>query len=132
MPVLSFANRVFSYLRWLPPLKFAKRRQRIRVARPRLWQHLDRIEVGERSVIREHSWLAPLPVWNGTPHSARITIGSNVYIGRFCCISSIDLVFSANKYTSPMRYMRLTRAPDTFFPSRCLAKDRYASGGVHS
>lgn len=90
--MLRLANRFVSYLRWLPPAKFAKRRQRIRVARPRLWQHLDCIEVGERTVVREHSWLAPLPVWNGTSHDARIKIGSNVYIGRFCCISAIDLV----------------------------------------
>lgn len=90
--MLRFAGRVFTYLRWLPPFKFAKRRQRIRAARPRLWQGLDRIEIGSGTVVREYSWLAPLTDWNGTPHAARIIIGSNVYIGRFCCISSIDMV----------------------------------------
>lgn len=90
--MLSLVRRAITFLRWLPPCPFLRQRKGIRVARPRLWEHVDRIKVGARTVIREHSWLCPLPVWNGTAHPARIEIGSNVYIGRFCCISSIDLV----------------------------------------
>jgi acetyltransferase-like isoleucine patch superfamily enzyme len=90
--VFSLVRRVTTYLRWMPPYRFLHQRAGIRVARPRLWEHLDRITVGARTVVREHSWLCPLPVWNGVQHPARITIGSNVYIGRFCCISAIDLV----------------------------------------
>jgi len=90
--MFSLVQRTIAYLRWLPPYRFLRQREGIRVARPRLWEHLEHITVGARTVIREHSWLCPLPLWNGVAHSARIVIGSNVYIGRFCCISAIDLV----------------------------------------
>jgi acetyltransferase-like isoleucine patch superfamily enzyme len=90
--MFSVVGRVIRYVRWLPPVKFLRQRQRIRVARPRLWEHIDRIEIGAKTVIRENSWLCPIPLWNGAPHPAKIKIGANVYIGRFCCISSIELV----------------------------------------
>ena len=90
--MLSFARRLIAYLRWLPPYRFARLRIGIRVAHPRLWEHQDRIVVGASTVVREHSWLCPLPVWNGKDHPARIVIGSGVYIGRFVGISAIDLV----------------------------------------
>lgn len=92
MRMFSIVRRAINYLLWLPPYRFLRQRQGIRVARPRLWEHTDRIAVGAKTVVREHSWLCPLPEWNGTKHDARIVIGRNVYIGRFCCISSIDLV----------------------------------------
>lgn len=90
--MFNLIRRTINYLRWLPPYPFLRLGNGIRVARPRLWEHMDRITVGARTIIREHSWLCPLPVWNGVAHPARIAIGSNVYIGRFSCISAIDLV----------------------------------------
>lgn len=88
----NLVSRARNFLRWIPPYKFLRQGQGIRVGHPYLWEHQDRIEVGARTVIREHSWLCPLPEWIGRKYPARIVIGKDVYIGRFCCISSMGLV----------------------------------------
>lgn len=89
-------TRILTFMRWMPPYKFLRQRRGIRVGHPYTWEHVDRIEVGERTIVREYSWLCPITEWNGTPLSPRIVIGRNVYIGRFCCISAIELVEIGN------------------------------------
>lgn len=85
---VTFVRRVFQALGGIPPLGL-KAGHRSKIYRPRLIEGAAWIRIGERSVVRENSWLSVVGPNEGRP---RLVIGDGVYIGRHACITAFEMV----------------------------------------
>lgn len=57
---------------------------------PRRLEGAQFIEIGERVTIHSHSWINAISHFAGRNYQPRITIGNDVQIGHYVCITAID------------------------------------------
>lgn len=60
--------------------------------RPRRIQGVRRIRLGSQVLVCEYSWIAAIERFREQRFEPMITIGDQVSIGRFCCITAIDRI----------------------------------------
>jgi len=89
---MKLLSRINNGRRNMPPLNFFLRDRTLRVGRPFNWESRGRIKIGQRTQIREHSWLVPFESWAGETMQTSLLIGSDVYIGRYFTCAVLDRV----------------------------------------
>lgn len=62
------------------------------IYRPRRIDGPQFIQIGDRSTIDRNGWLSALAVYRGIHYKPEITIGSDVHIGRYSCLTSISSI----------------------------------------
>jgi acetyltransferase-like isoleucine patch superfamily enzyme len=56
------------------------------ILRPRLINGPENIELGERTLVRGHSWLSTITEFAGEQFHPRLVLGNDVYVGQYACI----------------------------------------------
>src|SRR5690349_7125280 len=60
------------------------------IYRPRRIDGPQFIEIGERSTVQRYSWVGALEIYANVTHRPHITIGNDVHIGRYACLTAIS------------------------------------------
>jgi acetyltransferase-like isoleucine patch superfamily enzyme len=76
----------------LPPLSMKKCGTNSCIIRPRKIDGSENIEIGDHTTIGKHGWLCVIKQYAGEHFTPALRIGSNVYIGRYVCISCVSSV----------------------------------------
>lgn len=62
------------------------------VFRPYRIDGASHIEIGNRSTVDKHGWLSALDQYAGQEYNPRLSIGNDVHIGRYACITCVSEV----------------------------------------
>jgi len=88
----SFIRSLGKRLLHRPPFRIGRCGSQSRILKPRLVDGAENIEVGDRTLIREHSWLCTISEYAGESFQPRLVIGNDVYVGRYACIVASQLL----------------------------------------
>jgi acetyltransferase-like isoleucine patch superfamily enzyme len=68
------------------PVKLRRCGDESYILRPRLVNGAENIEIGDRTIILQHSWLSAISEYAGERFQPRLVIGNDAYVGRYACI----------------------------------------------
>jgi acetyltransferase-like isoleucine patch superfamily enzyme len=76
----------------LPPFSVKKCGTNSYIIRPRKIEGSENIELGDYATIGKHGWLCAIKQYAGEHFTPALRIGSNVYVGRYVCITCVSNV----------------------------------------
>lgn len=84
----SISKRIRGY----PPLSIKTCGSGSLLIRPRRINGTKYIDIGDRTIVHEHSWIEAISEYAGEHFTPSIIVGDDVYIGRYSCIIAINAV----------------------------------------
>ena len=80
----------------LPPISIKECGQDSLIIRPRKIDNSHHIEIGSKTIVSGFGWLSAITQYAGESFDPILKIGSNVYVGRYVCITTVSKVYIAD------------------------------------